>query len=369
MSVRIGIDARAAAEVPAGRGRVARELLRELARRDNAYEYVLYGRSEWREQQFDGRFRWRLIRQPDPLWNIHVGLTAHRHSDVFLSLDSYLTAWFTRAPTAVFVHDLIAWEVPESAQSRAARIERATIRPALRRAARIFCNSRSTLADLSRRFPHAGPKASVIPLAAAPLFTRELDTAALEHVKRKYSLERPFVLSTGTVEPRKNIGRLIDAFVQLPDAVRDVHELVLVGPPGWQNEAILARVRAHERYVRLLGTITDNDLAALYRLCVVFAYPSLYEGFGLPVLEAMQSGAAVLTSNVSSLPEVGGDAARYVDPTRTDEIAAALSELLTSEDERAALRARARARARMFSWAATVERLLPQLVHLARPQR
>jgi glycosyltransferase involved in cell wall biosynthesis len=363
LSIRIGIDARAAAEVPAGRGRVARELLRELARRDDAHEYFLYGRSEWNDPTLDERFRWLLVRRPDPLWNVEVGLTAHRESDVFLSLNSYLTAWFTRAPTAVLVHDLIAWEVPESAQSRAARIERATIRPALRRAQRILCYSQSTFADLTRRFPRAATKASVVPLAASPSFGRELGYDRLENTRRKHGLDRPFVLSTGTLEPRKNLVRLIDAFGMLREDVRSAHELVLVGPHGWEYGEITARTGGD---VRILGHVTDEDLAALYELCVVFCYPSLYEGFGLPLLEAMQTGAASIASNTSSLPEVGGDAVRYVDPRDTRALASELESLLTDSDARLELGRRARERARTFSWSRTADEILAVLTAVAR---
>jgi glycosyltransferase involved in cell wall biosynthesis len=342
---RIGIDARAAVEVPAGRGRFVRELLSTLAARDDDHRYLLYARQPWGE--LDGRFRWVVVDTPDPLWNVQVGLIAHRESDVFFSVNSYLTAWFTRVPTALNVFDLIAWEAPESAQRRAARIERATIRIALRRAGHVFVNSQSTLNDLRRRFPAAAEKGSVVPLAA---FDRE--PAGIE----KFGLDRPFVLFTGTVEPRKNLLRLIEA---LPEGAL----LVVAGPRGWEDDPILRRAGDQ---VRFLGRVSDRELAGLYRLCTVFCYPSLYEGFGLPVLEALQAGAPVVTSNVSSLPEVAGDAARYVDPRSVDQIRAALIELLGSEEAREALRARAQAQAAQFSWDRTAEQILAQLAAISR---
>jgi glycosyltransferase involved in cell wall biosynthesis len=346
VSVRIGIDARAAAEVPAGRGRFVRELLTALAARDDDRRYVLYARRPWGE--LDERFRWRLVGTGDPLWNVRVGLEAHRESDVFFSVNSYLTAWFTRVPTALNVFDLIAWEAPESAQRRAARIERATIRPALRRARHVFVNSQSTLDDLRRRFPAAAERASVVPLAA---FDREP-----AEVRSRYGLDRPFVLSTGTLEPRKNLLRLIEA---LPNGAL----LVVVGPRGWEDERIVQQ--ADDR-VRFLGNVSDEELAGLYRLCTVFCYPSLYEGFGLPVLEALQAGAPVVTSNVSSLPEVAGDAARYVDPRNVAQIREALAELLGSEEARETLHKRGRAQAARFSWDRTAEEILAQLVGISR---
>jgi alpha-1,3-rhamnosyl/mannosyltransferase len=365
VSLRIGIDARAAAEVPAGRGRFVRELLRALAKRDEPYEYVLYAREAWPEAELDERFRWELLPTPDPLWNVRVGRAAHRESDVFFSINSYLTAWFTRVPTALNVFDMIAWEAPESAQRRAARIERATIRRALGRAARVFCNSSSTLDDLLARFPVAAQKCTVVELAASETFARARSDQEVADVSERYGLDRPFVLSTGTLEPRKNLRRLIRAFAALPDAVRAEHLLVLVGPRGWDDDQIVQLAGAHSDQVRILGQISDSDLACLYSSCSVFCYPSLYEGFGLPVLEAMQSGAAVITSDRSSLPEVGGDGARYVDPTSETSIRTGLAELLTNDEDRAGLGERARRRAREFSWDRTAAEVLTQLTALA----
>jgi glycosyltransferase involved in cell wall biosynthesis len=363
--LRIGIDARAAAEVPAGRGRVVRELLHALAGRDDPHEYVLYARRPWTEEPLDRRFRWLLSSQADPFWNVRVGLSAHKDSDVFFSVNSYLTAWFTRVPTALNVFDMIAWEAPESAQPRAARIERATIRSALRRAGQVFCNSTSTLADLRKRFPVVEDKASVVPLAADERFRREVPAEEVTAVLERLGLDRPFVLTTGTVEPRKNLSRLIEAFTALPEQLRNSHLLAIVGPPGWEDSAILASSRAQSQHVRLLGRVTDAELAALYASCEVFCYPSLYEGFGLPVLEAMQAGAPVVTSAVSSLPEVGGEAALYIDPTNTEELSGAIARLLSSEADRSELGARGPSQAARFSWDRTADAMLAQLVALA----
>src|SRR5438067_621879 len=135
-------------------------------------------------------------------------------------------------------------------------------------------------------------------------------------VDRRSRPELPdeFVLATGTLEPRKNLPRLIAAHARIGDAP----PLVLAGPKGWQLDEALAGAGERPGAVRTLGYVSDSDLAALYRLCTVCAYPSLYEGFGLPLLEAMSAGAACLTSNVSSLPEVGADAVVYADPLDVD---------------------------------------------------
>jgi glycosyltransferase involved in cell wall biosynthesis len=342
-----GIDARAAAEVPAGRGRVVRELLRAFARGDADARFVLYAREPWDGAVLDERFRWRLIGLPDPIWHLACAASASRATDALLSTNSYLTAWFTTVPTVPVVHDLVAWLPGAQAQARAARIERATIRPAIRRATTLLCNSHATRRDLIARFPAAAPKAAVMPLAADRAFATPLSAALREAALAEHGLARPFVLSTGTLEPRKNLSRLLDAWALLPEPVRAAHDLVLVGPKGWEREEVLRRAGEE---VRVLGFVSDAHLVALYQSCRAFAYPSLYEGFGLPVLEAMSAGAPAVTSDVSSLPEVGGDAVLYADPRDTRSIAAALERALTDEAERARLAEAGPRRAAGFSW-------------------
>jgi len=150
------------------------------------------------------------------------------------------------------------------------------------------------------------------------------------------------VLATGTLEPRKNLARLIEAHGRISGAP----PLLIAGPPGWELERALAGGGG----ARLLGYVSDEQLNALYRLCSVFAYPSLYEGFGLPLAEAMRCGAACLTSDTSSLPEVGGDAVAYCDPLDVGSIAAGLEQLLGSDERRAELARAAQERARGFTW-------------------
>jgi len=355
VSLVIAIDARAAAEVPAGRGRYVRELLSALAQLPEAGDvrFELWAREAWANPSLDERFAWRLVGLPDPAWHLAVALRAR--GDAFLSTNSYLTAWATRIPTTVVVFDLISF-VPgaaTSAQRRAARIERATIRPALRRARALACISQATREDLEARFPAARGKSHTIALAGTPPGREPppLDPA--------FGLDRPFVLAVGTLEPRKNLERLIDAWAALPAALRAGHTLALVGPRGWQDDAILRA--AHDHGARLLGRVSDEQLQALYAGCAAFAYPSLYEGFGLPVLEAMTAGAPVLTSTTSSLPEVAGDAALLIDPRDSGAIAQGLQRLLTEPGLAEALGEKGRERARLFSWERTARQTLALL--------
>jgi glycosyltransferase involved in cell wall biosynthesis len=178
------------------------------------------------------------------------------------------------------------------------------------------------------------------------------DAEILARVRSAYGLPGEFILFLGSLEPRKNLVRLISAYARLPHALRREVHLVIAGGAGWLNENVKRAAIEHgvTDWVHFVGYIPDEDLSALYSLATVFAYPSLAEGFGLPILDAMQCGVPVLTSNVSSLPEVTGDAAVLVSPTNVDEIVDGLTRLLESDSLRAQLRERGYRRASQFSW-------------------
>jgi len=346
----VGIDARAAAEVPAGRGRVVRELLRALAdRSDDRHRYLLYARQQCPQAALDSRFSWRLIGAPDPWWHLLCARRANRECDVFLSCNSYLTVWFLRIAAVPIVYDMIAFESAMRPNRRSSIIERATLGIAVRRSAALIAISQATASALAERFPRARARITVAPLAVAPAL--EQSALAADPAGGLDTLPAPgFVLAVGTLEPRKNLPRLVEAYGRLPEDLQAEHPLVVVGALGWETGQTLAALRSlGERSIQL-GHVSDAELAELYRRCAVFCYPSLGEGFGLPVLEAMAAGAAVITSKLSSLPEVGGDAVLYVDPTSTEDILAQLQSLLGDPARRAALAGSARARAGEFSW-------------------
>jgi alpha-1,3-rhamnosyl/mannosyltransferase len=158
----------------------------------------------------------------------------------------------------------------------------------------------------------------------------------------------------GTIEPRKNIDTLIAAFAALPSSIRDGYDLVIAGPMGWAAPETRARLQS----VRYLGYIPEADLPLLTAAATVFAYPSLYEGFGFPVAQAMAAAVPVITSDISSLPEVAGDGALLVDPRSQSDLQAALEDLLTSPASRADLAARGRKRVEQFRWSECAKRSL-----------
>jgi len=169
---------------------------------------------------------------------------------------------------------------------------------------------------------------------------------------------KPYFLYVGTIEPRKNIGTLLDAWAALPDSVRGEYELVVAGPEGWGVAGTMARLRAGAPGVRYLGYVPEEDLPALTAGAAALVYPSVYEGFGLPVAQAMAAGVPVVTSNVSSMPEVAGDAALLIDPQSAAELAAAMELLALSPSLRAGLASRGRKRAGRFRWEECARRSL-----------
>jgi glycosyltransferase involved in cell wall biosynthesis len=359
-----GIDARAASEVPAGRGRVVRELLRALAERpDDGSRYLLYARTRWQEQPLDRRFRWRLIGARDPLWHLRAARAANSECDVFLSSNSYLSTLFLRIPTVTLVYDLTTFEPSMRPNRRSTAIERLTLGPAVRRSATLLAISQATADALVHYFPVAAGRVVVAPLGVTPaLENTPMLEGTLDPAEAAALPAAGFVLAVGTLEPRKNLPRLVEAYRRLEPRLQDEHPLVVVGALGWETGATLDALRSLGGRCTMLGHVSDAALAELYRRCAVFCYPSLGEGFGLPVLEAMAAGAAVLTSHISSLPEVGGDAVEYADPTHVAAIAAQLERLLASPTLRAELGVRALARSREFTWARFADSTLATLL-------
>lgn len=212
--------------------------------------------------------------------------------------------------------------------------------------------SEQTRKDFVSRYGVDEERVRVVHLAAAPMFVPTADTEKTRRVLASHGIHESYVLFVGSAEPRKNIATLIKAFAALvaDGRLRD-HVLVLAGTPGWLNDelhGLPASLGVRER-VKFLGYVDDEALPVLYSAAEVFVYPSLYEGFGLPVLEAMSCGAPVITSNVSSLPEVAGDAGVLVDPRDADALARAMATVLRDPGLIASMRVRSRARAQSFS--------------------
>ncbi len=262
------------------------------------------------------------------------------------------------------VHDLIPIRFPEYFSGKNTDALATTL-AGLSPGDWVICISESTRRDLLEYRPDLAPeRVQVVHLAAAPRFTPCQDGSRLRAVRRRYGIpaDVPYLLGLGTLEPRKNVTATIRAFLALTEQEKagDLH-LVLAGPLGWQYEEILATARRSatvRRRILFTGYVSDTDLPALYSGALAFAYPSRYEGFGLPVIEAMACGAPVIASTAASLPEVVGDAGLLVDPDDIDGLAEAMRRLCQDEDFRKRLATRSLRRAAQFGWDKTVRQTI-----------
>jgi glycosyltransferase involved in cell wall biosynthesis len=262
-------------------------------------------------------------------------------------------------PTVATIHDLIPWACPESLSPARRAAYSAVIHLTARRAARIIVDSEATRADLARWLPATTHKIDRVYLATGESF-EERGPQEARAFRLRTGLPERYVLHVGTNKPHKNVTVLLHAWAALDPAYRRSHRLVLAGPrdPNDTRDLDLARTLGIDGSVRSYGAVPEQDLGLLYQNAEVFVFPSLYEGFGLPVLEAMSVGTPVACSNRSSLPEVGGEAAVYFDPRDAGDIARALTLLLTDPAERQRRSAAGRLRAQAFSWEATARETL-----------
>ncbi len=264
------------------------------------------------------------------------------------------STWAHSCPTVVTVHDMAVFLHPDTFTFKKRVLQRRLLPSLLRHTDAILTPSEATRRDLLRLLPVDPRRVVAIPLAADPAYHAPISDVDRAAVRRRFELPARYLLAVSTLEPRKNLVRLIRAFEQVWPDHPDV-KLILVGGKGWRDAGIAEALRQSTARagIEALGYVEFDDLRALYAEALALCYPSLYEGFGLPVIEAMACGAPVLVSRGSSLDEVAGDAALQVDPRNTDEIAAGLRRLLQEPELRADLSARGRVRAATFSWART----------------
>lgn len=263
-----------------------------------------------------------------------------------------------RIPMVLTIHDLLTLREPSWGTAKM-RTEQHTILALARRAAHILCDSDATRQDVLARTAIAPERVSTVYLGVAPEMFAEVAPEQVAAVRRRHGVERPYIVSLSTRDPRKNLGRLIDAYDMLCEDVGPEWDLVLIGAGGWGKDDVAPRMaRPRQGRVIVTGHIPREDIAPMLAGAGAMGYVSLAEGFGLPPLEAMACGCPVVTSNVSSLPEVVGDAALTVDPLDTEAIGDALQRVLTDRALADNLRARGRERARQFTWEKTARATL-----------
>jgi len=360
--VRIGIDARKLHDF--GIGTYIRNLLRELATLDHDTEYVILSRPDDDVAVRGLGDNFRPVAETSGNYSFAEQIAIPRalkreRVDIFHA-PHYVLPPLVQCPSVVTIHDCIHLMFPQYLPNRwALTYARKSISMAARRSTRVLTVSESSKRDIQRFVDIPPGKVDVIYNSYDPRFAIEPDAETVNRVRERYQLQSEFVLYAGNVKPHKNLERLIEAFHIVRSRGLDHLKLVLIGDEISKYTALRRAVHRHQlhNYVRFLGYLPEETLAVMYRLAGVFVFPSLYEGFGLPPLEAMASGTPVVTSNVSSLPEVAGDAAILVDPYSAEAIADGMYRVLTDAGLRSDLKLRGPQRASQFSWASSVRRV------------
>ncbi len=358
--MKIALDARALTrQKPAGKEQFVINVLKELFKSDKANRYILYLNQDFK-QFLPPNFFKKIIKASGIFWHFFVILDLFfQRPDVYLSTTSYIVPTFKLKISAVcIIHDLVA-VLPDFkylVSLKARILENLFLRLAIKRSKKIITISQNTKKDIYSLCNVGLHKVSVIYPGFHSRFCPIKDEDKTKKVLRRYGLDKGFIFFVGTLEPRKNIIRLIEAYFR----GRFQAKLVIVGKRGWLYQEIFKKIKELNLKNRIvfLDYVPDEDLPYLYNAASCFVYPSLYEGFGLPPLEAMACGCPVITSNISSLPEVVGDAGILVDPYNIDDIAGALKKILSDENLRQELKQKGFIQAQKFSWQKTTKQIL-----------
>ena len=359
--MRFSVDAHAIGQKLTGNEVYIRSLLERFAKLDSEAEFVAYVSERDVNGWVPARFEKRQVAR-NRYWRLGFHLAERLRQDrPDLIHVQYNAPLFCPVPIVVTVHDVSFLEHPEYFPAGRAWQLRLTTGGTLRRAAKVLTISEFSRQRLARGFGISPEEIVVTPLAAQEHFRPRPRAQARERLRARFGLEKPYLLTVGDLQPRKNQIGLVRAFGELlRETPRLEHVLVLAGKDTWfapQVRAEIAR-RGLEKRVVVTGFVSEDELADLYNGAEVFVFPSFYEGFGLPVIEAMACGRAVISSNAASLPEVADAAAILVDPAATGELVRAMREVLADTELRERLERLSLQRAKYFSWSETARKTL-----------
>ena len=364
--MRIAIDAHSIGTGLGGNESYATNLIEALAEIDQTNRYTLYVTRKEAVDRFTNRwpnFSVRSTLPHTPIVRIPLILSAElRRQPVDVLHVQFTAPPFSPCPVVVSIHDLSFEHLPETFKWRSRNQLKATVRRSARAAARVIALSEHARQDIIETYGLAADHVRTIPLAASDRFHPVTDEDELKRVRQTYGIEGEYILTVGAIQPRKNLARLIAAYARLRKSRPEVNlpKLVFVGKCAWLFEETLRTIKELQvtESVILTGYVPENDLPALYSGALCFVYPSYFEGFGLPPLEAMKCGAPVITGNRTSLPEVVGDAGLLVDPFDVDALGAAINRLISNSELRAELTTKGLERAKLFDWRETARQTL-----------
>lgn len=362
----IAIDAHSVGAQLGGNESYITNLIESLADIDSVNRYTLYVTKPEAAKRFANRwpnFTLRTTLPHTPLVRVPLTLSAElRRHPVDLLHVQFTAPPFCPCPVVASIHDLSFEHLPKTFKRRSRMQLRLTVRQTARNAARILALSEYSRGDIIETYGIEPERVSVIPPAAPGHFAPVTDVLELARVRRNYGIEDEYILSVGSIQPRKNLARLIAAYASLrrlrPQA--KLPQLVLVGKKAWLFDETLRAATEHGLTSDIIftGYVPEADLPPLYSGACCFIYPSYFEGFGLPVLEAMQCGTPVIAGNRTSLPEVVGDAGLLVDPFDEQALALAMARVIENSDLAAELCVKGLKRARDFSWRKTARMTL-----------
>ena len=361
--LRIAIDAHSVGARLGGNETYAINLIEALAEIDHTNLYTLYVTKRNAIERFANRWPNFTVKQTlphTPLVRIPLTLSLElRRNPVDVLHVQYTAPPLAPCPIVTTIHDLAFEQLPETFNRRSWMQLRLTVRRTARKAAQIITVSEYSRRDISNRYRIPSERITVTPEAASEKFFQVTDENELKTVRENYGIERDYIFSLCSIQPRKNLIRLIEAYSLLRKSLADnkLPQLVLAGKRGWlDNETFRAAQRESVAGdIVFTGYLADEHLNALYSGATCFVYPSYFEGFGLPILEAMKCGTPVVAGNRTSIPEVAGEAALLFDPFDTNSLVDALQRLLSDPAYRASLSAKGLQRASAFSWKTTAQ--------------
>lgn len=342
-----------------GIGRYAYNLVKSLSDTDPNNEYFLYAQKKY----FD--FKRRVPRIAARNFSVKVDWLGHGIERTLGAVDIYHSPspdfiGIHQAKIVVTIHDLVYKVYPQGHTAQTIETSEKQLAAIAEKADRIICISQSTRKDLEQHF-HVDPKKVSLVYQGVDknIFfpITEVERPAAQAVAKKRGIRGPFILFVGTIEPRKNLQNLLLAFSDLKRKKLFTGQLLVVGMKGWMMEGLVASIEKLnlKNDVTIPGYITDDQLRYFYNLCEVFVFPSFYEGFGFPIVEAFSCGAAVVTSNSSSCPEIAKDAALTVNPSDPAKIAEAVAKIINDKNLKSDLKAKALKRSQQFSFLKTAQ--------------